>query len=166
MLFQSQFFILVFLPAVLAAYYGVAGRTWARQLVLVLASLVFYAWWDVRFVPLVTGQIAVTWVLVRLERHTRGKWLLALGILVNLASLAAFKYLDFIIVTAASLIGVQLPRPELVLPIGISFFTFQLISYLVDRWRGEAPIYPLRQFMLFVVFFRMSSPDQSFVTTS
>jgi alginate O-acetyltransferase complex protein AlgI len=53
----------------------------------------------------------------------------------------------------ASLIGVQLPRPELALPIGISFFTFQLISYLVDRWRGEAAIYPLRQFMLFVLFF-------------
>lgn len=153
MLFQSQFFILVFLPAVLAAYYGVASRPWARQVVLILASLVFYAWWDIRFVPLVVGQVTITWALAWLEQRMRGKWLLGVGILANLASLATFKYLDFIIDTAGSVMGLKFGRPEFVLPIGISFFTFQLISYLVDRWRGEAPVYPLRTFMLFVLFF-------------
>jgi D-alanyl-lipoteichoic acid acyltransferase DltB (MBOAT superfamily) len=153
MLFQSQFFVLVFLPAVLAAYYGVARRPWARQLVLIVASLVFYAWWDVRFVPLVVGQIVITWALAWLQQWMRNRWLLALGIVANLASLATFKYLDFLIDTAGSMLGLKLGRADLVLPIGISFFTFQLISYLVDRWRGEAPLYPLRTFMLFVLFF-------------
>ena len=153
MLFQSQFFVLVFLPAVVAAYYGVADRPWARHLVLILASLVFYAWWDIRFVPLVVGQIAITWTLAWLQQKMCGKWLLALGIVANLASLATFKYLDFFIDSAGAILGLKFGRADLVLPIGISFFTFQLISYLVDRWRGEAPLYPLRTFMLFVLFF-------------
>ncbi len=75
------------------------------------------------------------------------------GVILNLAALATFKYLDFLLATAGAVIGAALPRADLVLPIGISFFSFQLISYLVDRMRGDAPIYPFRPFALFVLLF-------------
>ncbi len=153
MLFQSQGFILLFLPAAVAAYYCAAGTVAARQWVLIAASLVFYGWWDVRFVPLLIGQIAATWWLTRLARATGRNGFLIFGIVLNLASLATFKYLDFLIGSAEAIAGVALPRAHLVLPIGISFFSFQLISYLVDRLRSDAPVYPLRPFALFVLLF-------------
>ena len=153
MLFQSQIFILVFLPSVLAGYFAVARSARARQFALIVASLVFYAWWDIRFVPLVLGQIFITWGFAWLDARRRTKWLLTAGIIANLASLGTFKYLDFVLDIIASVNGLTFARANLVLPIGISFFTFQLISYLVDRWRGSAPIYPLRTFTLFVLFF-------------
>jgi alginate O-acetyltransferase complex protein AlgI len=153
MLFQSQGFILLFLPAAVMAYYSVAGSTVARQWVLIAASLFFYGWWDVRFIPLLLGQIAATWWLAWLQRATGRNGFLVVGIIVNLASLATFKYLDFLIGSAEAVTGIDLPRAHLVLPIGISFFSFQLISYLVDRLRHDAPIYPLRPFALFVLLF-------------
>jgi D-alanyl-lipoteichoic acid acyltransferase DltB (MBOAT superfamily) len=153
MLFQSQGFILLFLPAVVAAYYCAAGAAAVRQWVLIAASLFFYGWWDVRFVPLLIGQIAVTWWLTRLQQATGRNGFLIFGIILNLGSLATFKYLDFLIGSAEALAGVALPRAHLVLPIGISFFSFQLISYLVDRLRKDAPVYPLRPFALFVLLF-------------
>jgi alginate O-acetyltransferase complex protein AlgI len=153
MLFQSQGFILLFLPAAVAAYYCVAGAVAARQWVLIAASLVFYGWWDVRFVPLLVVQIAATWWLTRLQQATGRNGFLIFGIILNLGSLATFKYLDFLIGSAEAVVGVALPRAHLVLPIGISFFSFQLISYLVDRLRGDAPVYPFRPFALFVLLF-------------
>jgi D-alanyl-lipoteichoic acid acyltransferase DltB (MBOAT superfamily) len=153
MLFQSQGFILLFLPAAVLAYYTVAGSAVARQWVLIAASLVFYGWWDVRFIPLLLGQIAATWLLARLHEATKRDGWLVLGIILNLASLATFKYLDFLIGSAEALASITLPRANLVLPIGISFFSFQLISYLVDRLRRDAPVYPLRPFALFVLLF-------------
>jgi alginate O-acetyltransferase complex protein AlgI len=153
MLFQSQGFILLFLPAAVAAYYCAAGSVRARQWVLIAASLFFYGWWDVRFVPLLVGQIAVTWGLARAQQATGRDHFLVAGIILNLASLATFKYLDFLIGSAEAVAGVALPRAHLVLPIGISFFSFQLISYLVDRLRRDAPVYPLRPFALFVLLF-------------
>jgi D-alanyl-lipoteichoic acid acyltransferase DltB (MBOAT superfamily) len=153
MLFQSQGFILIFLPLALAAYYAVAGSERARQWVLIAASLVFYGWWDARFILLLVGQVVATWLFtLRHQRSGRAAWLYA-GIVLNLGSLATFKYLDFLLASAQAVIGAALPRANILLPIGISFFSFQLISYLVDRLRGDAPIYPLRQFALFVMLF-------------
>ena len=153
MLFQSQGFILVFLPIAVAAYYLVARSEVARHAVLIAASLVFYGWWDARFIALLVGQVTATWMLARWhERFERSAFLYG-GIVLNLASLATFKYLDFLLASAESLIGFTLPRAHILLPIGISFFSFQLISYLVDRLRGDAPVYPLRPFALFVMLF-------------
>ncbi len=153
MLFQSQFYVLVFLPAVTLIYYAVAGSPRARQWVLVVASLVFYGWWDVRLVALPVIQIVVTWLLALASKRFASRGPLIAGIAVNLASLGTFKYLDFLLDSVASAVGTSLPHPNIVLPIGISFFTFQLISYLVDRLRGDAPIYPLRPFVLFVLLY-------------
>ena len=153
MLFQSQEFILLFLPVTVMSYYLVAGSAVARQFVLIAASLVFYGWWDARFIPLLVGQIGATWLLARLQQATGRNGFLVFGIIVNLASLATFKYLDFLIGTIEAVARVALPRAPFVLPIGISFFSFQLISYLVDRMRKDAPVYPFRPFALFVLLF-------------
>jgi D-alanyl-lipoteichoic acid acyltransferase DltB (MBOAT superfamily) len=153
MLFQSQEFILLFLPVAVISYYWVAHSAVARQCVLIAASLVFYGWWDARFIPLLVGQIGATWLLARLQQATGRNGFLVFGIIVNLASLATFKYLDFLVGSVESVAGVALPRAHLVLPIGISFFSFQLISYLVDRMRKDAPVYPFRPFALFVLLF-------------
>ena len=153
MLFQSHIFVFAFLPALLALYYGVARNTVARQWVLIAGSLVFYGWWDVRFIPLLVGQIGATWLLGLLHERTAARAALIAGVVLNLVSLGTFKYLDFILASIETATGIVLPRAHIVLPIGISFFSFQLISYLVDRMRGDAPIYPLRPFALFVLLF-------------
>jgi D-alanyl-lipoteichoic acid acyltransferase DltB (MBOAT superfamily) len=153
MLFQSQGFILLFLPIAVASYYAVAGSERARQWMLIAASLVFYGWWDARFIPLLVGQVVATWLLALChERSGRAVWLY-LGLVLNLGSLATNKYLDFLLASAESFVGFALPREHIILPIGISFFSFQLISYLVDRMRGDAPVYPFRPFALFVLLF-------------
>ena len=153
MLFQTQFYVLVFLPAVTLLYYAVAGSTVARQWVLITASLIFYGWWDPRFVILPVAQIMATWLLARAHERSGSSAPLAFGVVLNLASLATFKYLDFLLASFEGVSGVTLPRAHIILPIGISFFSFQLISYLVDRMRGAAPIYPLRPFALFVLLY-------------
>jgi alginate O-acetyltransferase complex protein AlgI len=153
MLFQSQFYVLVFLPMAVACYYAAANSERLRHWVLIVASLFFYSWWDARFIPLLLGQISVTWLLAVLHERSGSRVALEIGIILNLASLATFKYLDFIISSLETVSGIQLPRANIVLPIGISFFSFQLISYLVDRMRGDAPIYPPRTFALFVLVY-------------
>lgn len=153
MLFQSQIFVLVFLPLAILAYYARAHSQSWREWCLLAASLVFYGWWDVRFIPLLVGQIGATWVLANLHERTGSKVWLAAGVAVNLASLGTFKYLNFLLTSVAAAIGQPVAPFDIVLPIGISFFSFQLISYLIDRMRGDAPAYPLRRFALFVMFF-------------
>jgi len=153
MLFQSQFYVLVFLPITVALYYVAAGSAPARHWVLIAASLFFYGWWDPRFIILVVSQITATWLLALAYERTGAKAWLVTGVVLNLASLGTFKYLDFLLGSFEAASGVVLPRAHLILPIGISFFSFQLISYLVDRMRGEAPLYPFRPFALFVLVF-------------
>lgn len=138
MLFQTQFYVLVFLPAVAGLYYAVAGSARARQWVLIGASIIFYAWWDIRFVILPVSQIAATWLLALLHDRTGKRSALVAGIVLNLLSLAFFKYLDFLLGFLAEISGLSLPVPSVILPIGISFFSFQLVSYLADRMRREA----------------------------
>jgi alginate O-acetyltransferase complex protein AlgI len=151
-LFHSQEFILLFLPLTIAAYYAVAGSPALRQWVLIACSIFFYAWWDVRFVPLLIGQVLATYAFAALSNEGKRAAPIALGIIVNLASIFSFKYLGFFLANIRA-IGFSAPNVEIILPIGISFFSFQLISYLVDLRRGAAPLYPLRQFALVVLLF-------------
>ena len=153
MLFHSQAFILGFLPLVLAAYYAAARHAKAREWVLLLASLVFYGWWDVRFLPLLLGQCTATWLASERHCRTGNKGWLWAGVAVNLLSLAFFKYTAFLVSTVSALAGFDLPPPHILLPIGISFFTFQLACYLVDLARGDAHHHPWRRITLFVSLF-------------
>ncbi|MGI4958495.1 MAG: MBOAT family O-acyltransferase [Janthinobacterium lividum] len=163
MLFNSQLFLLVFLPIVLAAFYGCAllpdpaGRI-ARQLVLVTGSLVFYAAWNWRFVPVLVLLALVTWWIGRRYADTgRAIWPIA-GIALNLGVLGVFKYANFIATNVESLVGASHTAWSIVLPLGISFFVFQKISYLVDLKRGGHDYagqhrYGLLDFSEFVTFF-------------
>ena len=153
MLFNSQPFILAFLPAVLALYYAAAHSRTLRQAVMVTASLVFYGWWDIRFVPLLVALTLVNWLIVRgYGRFRRTAWLVA-GVSLNLLVLALCKYADFAASTLASLLGTTHTPYGIILPLGISFFTFQKISYLVDLRRGDRHVYGLLEFAAFVTFF-------------
>jgi alginate O-acetyltransferase complex protein AlgI len=153
MLFHSQGFILIFLPLMLGAYYATARRPLLREWVLLAGSLAFYSWWDVRFLPILLAQSTATWGAVEFYRRTeRPGWLWA-GVAVNFASLAFFKYTAFLVDSFAALIGLKAPAISIVLPIGISFFTFQLACYLVDVARGDAHSYPWRRVTLFVSLF-------------
>ena len=153
MLFHTQTFIFGFLPLVLGVYYSLATRLEARQWWLIGASLVFYGWWDVRFLPLLLAQSIGSWLLAEVHFRWHLKWPLVVGVLLNFTALAAFKYLDFVVGLVEVAIHMPLPRSGLILPIGISFYTFQVVSYLLDVRRGEAPRYNLRRLMLFVVLF-------------
>ena len=154
MLFNSQPFILLFLPCVLALYYAAARRRAWRQGVLVAASLGFYGWWDVRFVPFLVALTLLNWLAVQFyARSRRDAWLRA-GVAGNLLVLGVCKYANFFAAAAAALVGAHPPSWDIVLPLGISFFTFGKISYLVDLRRGDdRRIYGLLDFATFVAFF-------------
>jgi D-alanyl-lipoteichoic acid acyltransferase DltB (MBOAT superfamily) len=149
MLFHSQGFILIFLPLMLASYYATARRSLLREWVLLTGSLIFYAWWDVRFLPILLAQASATWAAAALFQRTQGRGWLYAGVAANFASLIFFKYTSFLAESLAALAGFKAPAISIVLPIGISFFTFQLACYLVDIARGEAHVYPWRRVTLF-----------------
>jgi len=153
MLFQSQEFALVFLPLTLMLFYASASHRALREAILIVASLIFYAWWDVRFLPLFLGHIVVAWAGPVLARKTGRRAFTYAAIFLQLASLGLFKYSNFVIETVAAVLGVSLHGFDLVLPIGISFFTFQLVSYLVDTLRSRIEPYPLRSILLYISFF-------------
>jgi D-alanyl-lipoteichoic acid acyltransferase DltB (MBOAT superfamily) len=107
----------------------------------------------VRFLVVPLAQIAATWVLSEAHGRTGRAGFLHAAVLLNLASLGTFKYLNFLLDSVGEATGIAFPRMDIILPIGISFFSFQLISYVVDRMRGEAPLYPFRQFALFILLY-------------
>ena len=153
MLFHSQPFLLVFLPLTLAAYYLTAERRTARIYVVIVASLAFYAYWDLRFVPLLVGSVCVNWLFARTFGRDRNRLVVPAGVVLNLALIGVFKYADFFADSLAALTGWQHERWNVILPLGISFFTFQQISYLIDLRRSGAPVYPFSDYALYVTFF-------------
>ncbi len=153
MLFSSSLFILVFLPIVLGFYYLCAEHCRLRLGLLVAASLIFYGYWDVRFVPLLVGLALATWGVAWLFVHGYGRAWLALGVLLNLGALAFFKYANFLLANVLGAIGWTAPHLDIILPLGISFFVFQKLSYLIDLKRGDRHLYGLLDFCLFVFFF-------------
>lgn len=153
MLFHSQIFLVVFLPLCLAGYYVMARSRAARGWWLLAASLFFYGYWDIRLLPLLAGSIAVNWLFARFLGLSRAKATLLAGVALNLAVLGLFKYADFFGESLAALTGASYRPWGIVLPLGISFFTFQQISYLVDLRKGGAPVYGFRDYALYVTFF-------------
>lgn len=153
MLFHSQEFLLIFLPVVLAGYYLLAAHRRLRQWLVIAASLVFYGYWDVRLVPLLVASVTVNWLFAFAFAGGARRWLVPVGVGLNLLVLGVFKYADFFGATLAALGGVTHDPWNIVLPLGISFFTFQQISYLVDLRRGTAPGYGFRDYAMFVCFF-------------
>jgi alginate O-acetyltransferase complex protein AlgI len=158
MLFQTQFYLFAFLPVTAAAYYAVARFPLARAGILSAASVIFYGWIDLRLAIVPLTQISLTWLLVRIHDRLGHRAWLGAAIVLNLLSLAAFKYFDFLAQTLEGLTGFPLPRANIVFSfdiplLAVSFFSFQLISYVIDRSRGQAPLYPLPTLLLFVMFY-------------
>ena len=137
MVFSSLLFLFRFLPAVLLFYFIVPRRF--RNLVLLLVSLVFYAWGEPVYVFLMIISILISWggglSVSRFRaagRERAAKTALILSVGAGLSLLGFFKYADFLIRTVNSLTGAHIPLLHLTLPIGISFYTFQTISYIID----------------------------------
>lgn len=141
MIFSSLFFVFVFLPVVLAVYFLVPRRF--KNLCLFLFSLLFYAWGEPVYVFLMLFTTGFDYIMGHFIEKYRGtatsRVLLIFSICVNLALLGFFKYSSLLVQTVNSLSGLALPVPEVALPIGISFYTFESLSYNIDIYRGEAP---------------------------
>ena len=157
MLFNSYEFLLFFLPASVAGYFFF-NRFRAGNLWLVACSLFFYAWWRVNFLPLLLASIAVNFVVGRTIVHRAAmgqatRSLLIAGIAFDLLLLGYFKYAGFFAANVALLFGVPAPVLDVILPIGISFFTFTQIAFLVDASRRKAAEPNLVNYALFVSYF-------------
>ena len=145
MLFSSLIFLIVFLPIVLFGYY-VPLRKWrpAQNVFLLCASLVFYAWGEPKFVFVMIGSILFNWMMGLLTDRFRGsktaKIMIALDVAGNLGLLFVFKYLTFAAQNIKALFGATFAVPQIALPIGISFFTFQAMSYVLDVYRGDGDV--------------------------
>ena len=137
MLFSSIPFLFYYLPVVLIAYFLMPSR--GRNGLLLVASLLFYAWGEPRYVVLMVATIFAFYIFGLAVQHSKRKKLwLTLSVLAGVAALAVFKYADFAVENFNALTGLSIPALKLALPIGISFYTFQCISYTVDVYRGEA----------------------------
>lgn len=177
MLFNSYEFILVFLPVAFFGYFWlngaklvIAGKAW-----LVLCSLFFYSWWNVAYLPLILTSMLVNYAIGTslgqkkavnkvlsvsiVGTNSAGggksfapKTLLIAGVVFNLGLLGYFKYADFFVANLNAL-GADFALPNVVLPLAISFFTFQQIAYLVDSYREETREYDFLNYALFVTFF-------------
>lgn len=142
MIFSSLFFIFIFLPLVLVAYYLVPRKF--KNLCLVLFSLVFYAWGEPIYVLLMIFTILVDYacglcVARFIDRRGKAKLFITINIVINLALLGFFKYAGMLVGTFDAVTGLGLSIPEVALPIGISFYTFESMSYAIDVYRREAP---------------------------
>ena len=161
MLFNSYGFIFLYLPAVLLGFFWLARVSHAFAAGwLALASLFFYGYWNPAYIGLLLGSISCNyafglWIAKAGVRHDerRKKQLLAVAITANLALLAYYKYANFFVGSVNSIAGTQWSLGEIILPLGISFFTFTQIAFLVDTWQGKVKEYNFIHYLLFVTYF-------------
>lgn len=143
MVFSSLLFLFYFLPAILGLYFLVPRHY--KNLILFCCSLFFYAWGEPVYIVLMLFSSVADYTHGRLieryrHRGDTAKWFVASAVLINLALLGFFKYADFLVLNLNWLLGTAIEPLNLPLPIGISFYTFQTMSYSIDVYRGEAPV--------------------------
>ncbi|MGE6824693.1 MBOAT family O-acyltransferase [Pseudomonas soli] len=163
MIFSSPAFILAYLPIVFFVYFYLnklrlvsAGKIW-----LVAASLFFYGYWSINYIPLLLGSILFNFIVgCAISPYAKGlrvpisrKVLLGLSIGINLALLGYFKYANFFIDNLNAAANTSFSPTQIILPLGISFYTFTQIAFLVDSYKGEAKEYDFVNYALFVTFF-------------
>ncbi|MBR5088837.1 MAG: MBOAT family protein [Ruminiclostridium sp.] len=143
MKFTDLLFVYIFMAALIPIYF-ISKKTVYRNIVLILFSLIFYAWSNPVWLGLLLGSIIVNYVFGRLIDKFRGKTLskvfVAGSLVFSLGMLAVFKYTDFFVGNLNSWFGLDIPLPHIVLPIGISFYTFQIISYIMDVYWGKVEV--------------------------
>ena len=146
MLFSSTIFLYLFLPAVLFCYYILLKKSRKLQnIFLLFASLFFYAWGEPKFVLVMIASIIANWAFGLLIHKNKGnkiveKIIISLDVAFNLGILFVFKYLTFTGSIFNNIFGINLHIPDIALPIGISFFTFQAMSYVIDVYRGKGQV--------------------------
>lgn len=143
MVFSSTIFLCVYLPLVLLGYYICPKK--GRNLFLLIVSLVFYAWGEPKYVFLMIFSILVNYIFGRLMDKNRGrqkrmKLLLVLSVVIDIGLLSVFKYTDFIITNVNAIFGSSFDLLKIALPIGISFYTFQAMSYTIDVYRNDVRV--------------------------
>lgn len=143
MVFSSTIFLCVYLPLVLLGYYICPKK--GRNLFLLIVSLVFYAWGEPKYVFLMIFSILVNYIFGRLmdkhrENKKRLKLMLVLSVVIDLGLLSVFKYTDFIITNVNAIFGANFDLLNIALPIGISFYTFQAMSYTIDVYRNDVRV--------------------------
>ncbi|HMR51710.1 MAG TPA: MBOAT family O-acyltransferase [Amaricoccus sp.] len=162
MLFNSYEYILVFLPVTVLVFLmlGRRSQSWALGW-LIVASVVFYAYWRPFNLAIIGPSLAVNWLFARRllalagdeSRNAARRWTLTLGIAFNVCLLGYFKYANFGVTVANDLMGANFVLHTIILPLGISFITFQKIAFLIDVAGGRIKGFTLRDFLLFVMFF-------------
>ncbi len=162
MIFSTYSFILIFLPIVFSVYFilNKFKQHTIAKIWLIISSLYFYAQGSSKFFPFFLGSIFGNYCvgtalgkLTEKQDKKQSKLLLLIGILANVVLLGYYKYTDFFIENINFLTGANFALKNIVLPIGISFFTFQLIAFLVDSYRGETKDYNIIDYLLFITFF-------------
>lgn len=143
MVFSSTIFLCVYLPLVLLGYYICPKK--GRNLFLLIVSLVFYAWGEPKYVFLMIFSILVNYIFGRLMDKNRGrqkrmKLMLVLSVVIDLGLLSVFKYTDFVITNVNAIFGSSFDLLKIALPIGISFYTFQAMSYTIDVYRNDVRV--------------------------
>lgn len=136
MVFGSAVFLFIFLPIVLILH-TIIKNTKIRNGLLIVSSLIFYAFGEPIYILLLLGSVGVNFLFGRLLYERKNKGILALAVVINLLLLVIFKYTGFLVETFNGIFNTAIPVPQIVMPIGISFFTFQAISYIVDVYRGK-----------------------------
>lgn len=158
MLFNSYIFLLLFLPLCLLLYFFCTHKGWYKPAltVIVLMSFWFYAYNHVQYLLILIFSILFNWgcsQFVQNEKQKCRKAVLEIGVAVNIAIIFYFKYFNFFIYNVNLVSGMDLHVEQILLPLGISFYTFQQVSYLVDSWRGETKGYTFLEYAAFVSFF-------------
>lgn len=159
MLFNSYIFIFLFLPLALAGWYllNKLEKYTLAQIFLIVMSLWFYAYFDISYLGVILGSCAVnylfSYLLTKKESAGFKKGMLVIGCAVNLGILGYFKYYDFFLENLNAVFQTDLTLKNILLPLGISFFTFQQLSFVIDRCKGDAPHYSFIDYLNFVTFF-------------
>ena len=156
MLFSSITFLFLFLPVVLVIYYLVPWK--AKNVFLLIASLLFYAWGEPVYVVLMILSILLNYfcgrdIKANEDDPRKAKFNVAFAVVVNVLILGFFKYYGFLLDTVNAIFQLDLTYRELPLPIGISFYTFQAISYIVDIYRGK--VKPQKNILHFALYISM-----------
>ena len=153
MVFSNLIFLYLFLPLCLAAYF-LCRSVPAKNAVLIVFSLIFYAWGEPVYLFLMIAAAAVNWGFGLLIEKRHKRVFLVLALVLDLGCLAVFKYTGFVVENLNALFGASIPVPVIALPIGISFYTFQALSYTVDVWRGDVPAQrSFAKFLLYISLF-------------
>lgn len=156
MLFSSSIFLFLFLPIVIILYYSPWGKNRIyRNVLLLLASLFFYAWGEPVFVLLMLLSILLNWLIgLRMDKSSRKKRWLVVSVVLNLSLMFVFKYLTFVLSNLDMVLHTNLSDISINLPLGISFFTFQILSYIFDLYYGNTKVQKrLYKFALYVSMF-------------